>query len=151
MAWLTRITPTNDYAATVLPAIFLLGLGLGTMFMPAINLATHGVRPTDAGVASAMVNTSQQVGGSIGTALLNTLAASATTAWVAGHATKLSADGPAAFQKEAAVHGYVVAFWWATGFLLLSAVVAAVLINAGPEHGNVVDQDDPNSVPVIAH
>ena len=151
MTWLTRITPTGNYASTVLPAIFVLGLGLGTMFMPAMNVATHGVRPTDAGVASAMVNTSQQVGGSIGTALLNTVAASATTAWIAGHAAGPTTDGPKAFRDQAAVHGYTVAFWWAVGFLLAAAVVAAVLIDAGPEHGNTVDADEAAAVPVIAH
>ena len=152
MALLTQITPTSGYTTTVLPGIFLLGLGLGTTFMPAMNLATHGVKPQDAGVASAMVNTSQQIGGSIGTALLNTIAASATTAYVASHALRGLSPSPQDFHNAAAVHGYTTAFWWAVGFLVLAALVAAVCINAGPEHGNVTDpNDDSVRVPVIAH
>ena len=73
----------SSYWALVMPATVLLGVGMGAAFMPAMTLATQGIRPQDAGVASAMVNTSQQVGGSIGTALLNTIAASATTGWIA--------------------------------------------------------------------
>ena len=89
-----------------------------------MTLATQGIRPQDAGVASAMVNTSQQVGGSIGTALLNTIAAGATTTWITANATgNATADATAA-----AVHGYVTAFWWALGIMLLAALLVAVLV-----------------------
>ena len=122
MLMLTQLTPDSSYAALVLPATVLLGVGMGTAFMPAVTLATRGVRPQDAGVASAMVNTSQQVGGSIGTALLNTVAASATTGWIATHA---GADA-----NQAAVHGYTTAFWWALAIMLLAALLVAVLVRA---------------------
>ena len=122
MLMLTQLTPDSSYAALVLPATVLLGVGMGTAFMPAVTLATRGVRPQDAGVASAMVNTSQQVGGSIGTALLNTVAASATTGWIATHA---GADA-----DQAAVHGYTTAFWWALAIMLLAALLVAVLVRA---------------------
>ena len=128
MLLLTQLEIGSSYAALILPAQLLLGLGMGTAFMPAMSLATHGVEPRDAGVASAMVNTSQQVGGAIGTALLNTIAASATTAYVAAHAA--GATTPAAqklLQPQAMVHGYTSAIWWAVGILVVAAVIAADL------------------------
>ncbi len=120
---LTRLQVDSSYAGLVLPAQILLGLGLGTAMMPAMNLATIGVDPRDAGVASAMVNTSQQIGGSIGTALLNTIAATATTSYLAGRAPtpELAAAG--------LVHGFTVALWWGVGVLLLAAFLVTVLIN----------------------
>ena len=124
MLLLTQLKVDSDFATTVLPAEILLGLGLGTMFMPAMNLATRGVAPHDAGVASAMVNTSQQVGGSIGTALLNTIAATATANYLAGHAPSRQ------IAAAAMVHGYAVAIWWAVGILGLAAVTIALLINS---------------------
>ena len=149
MLMLTRLTPDSSYWALVMPATVLLGVGMGAAFMPAMTLATQGIRPQDAGVASAMVNTSQQVGGSIGTALLNTIAASATTGWIASHATDAGAD-PA----EAAVHGYVTAFWWATAIMLLAALIVAVLVQpddrAADEPAGTEDADGP-PVPVLAH
>ena len=81
---LTRIGIGTGYAGHVLPGLLLMGFGLGLVFASAMATATFGVEPHDAGVASAMVNTMQQVGGSIGTALLSTLAASAVTSQLAG-------------------------------------------------------------------
>ena len=115
--------------ALILPAQLLLGLGMGTAFMPAMSLATHGVEPHDAGVASAMVNTSQQVGGAIGTALLNTIAACATTGCITARTT--NAGAAAADAAQAAVHGYVTAFWWAFAIMLLAALLVAALVRTG--------------------
>ena len=148
-------TPALDPARLCI----LLGLGMGTAFMPAMSLATHGVEPRDAGVASAMVNTSQQVGGAIGTALLNTIAASATTAYVASHA-RHGAVGPEAAKLQALVHGYTTAIWWAVGILVLAAAIAFTFVNAG-RHGRDAGRPrapvratgavDELSVPVMAH
>jgi EmrB/QacA subfamily drug resistance transporter len=155
MGILAQIKVDSSYATVLLPGLILMGLGMGTAFMPAMSMATHGVRPEDAGVASAMVNTSQQVGGSIGTALLNTLAASATTAWGKDHARSVADFKNKLFVNEAAVHGYSVAIYWALGILLLSAVLAFVLINAKVQ--NVAERADGEgaaedlAVPVIAH
>ncbi|MCQ0023134.1 MFS transporter [Streptomyces somaliensis DSM 40738] len=132
MLLLTRLEVDTSYTGLVLPAQLLLGLGMGTAFMPAMALATHGVQPRDAGVASAMVNTSQQVGGAIGTALLNTVAASATTAYLTAHAA--SATSPQAqrlVRLEAMVEGYTSAVWWAVGILAAAASIALVMIDAG--------------------
>jgi len=78
---LTRLGLHSTYATDVLPALVLIGIGLGFVVATAINTATAGVRPADSGIASALVNTSQQIGGSVGTALLNTLA----TTWYSNY------------------------------------------------------------------
>ncbi|MFJ5141317.1 MFS transporter [Streptomyces sp. NPDC088707] len=157
MLLLTQLEIGTSYAGLILPAQLLLGLGMGTAFMPAMSLATHGVDPRDAGVASAMVNTSQQVGGAIGTALLNTIAASATTAYLTDNAA--GATTPAAqklLQLQGMVEGYTAAIWWAVGILVASAVIAFTLINTGkPDTGIVAGSgegaEDEVKVPVIAH
>ena len=87
MALLTQLTVSSSYVSGVLPALLLLGLGLGVIFAQAINNATAGVAPQDSGVASALVNTMQQVGGSIGTSALSTIALSATATYLIGHHT----------------------------------------------------------------
>ncbi|MBT2408625.1 MULTISPECIES: MFS transporter [unclassified Streptomyces] len=128
MALLTRLDVGSGYAAHVLPAEILLGVGMGCTFVPAISTATFGVDPRDAGIASAVVNAAQQAGGSIGTALLNTIAASATAAYLGGlpHGSPPSA--------AALVHGYSVAAAWGAGILATAAVLALALINAPAPH-----------------
>ncbi|MFB8205443.1 MFS transporter [Kitasatospora purpeofusca] len=158
MLILTQIDLDTSYPALILPGLVLMGLGMGTAFMPAMSLATHGVQPRDAGVASAMVNTSQQVGGAIGTALLNTIAASATTTWLAAHAGEATNPAAAkAVQFGGMVHGFSTAIWWSFGILALAAVLAFVLINAGRPgtggagEGSGADAVDANQVPVLVH
>ncbi|MET9886280.1 MFS transporter [Streptomyces sp. NPDC006430] len=163
MLLLTQLEVGSSYPALILPAQLLLGLGMGTAFMPAMSLATYGVNPADAGVASAMVNTSQQVGGAIGTALLNTIAASATTAYLTEHAAAAAAGGPTAklVQAQAMVEGYSTAIWWAVGILATSATLALTLITTGrPRVGGPVaagagagatGADAEVKVPVIVH
>ncbi|MFI9115685.1 MFS transporter [Streptomyces venezuelae] len=157
MLLLTQLEVGTSYAGLILPAQLLLGLGMGTAFMPAMSLATLGVDPRDAGVASAMVNTSQQVGGAIGTALLNTIAASATTAYLTDHAAGATTPaGQKLLQLQGMVEGYTAAIWWAVGILVVSAAIAFTLINTGkPDMGVVAgsgaDAEDDVKVPVIAH
>ena len=136
MLLLTQLEVDSSYTTLILPAQLLLGLGMGTAFMTAMSLATLGVEARDSGVASAMVNTSQQVGGAIGTALLNTIAASATTSYVSARAT--DATNEPARQLLAAqgmVHGYTTAIWWAVGILLTSALIAVTLVTARGQGG----------------
>lgn len=155
MLLLTQLEVDSSYAGLILPAQLLLGLGMGTAFMPAMSLSTHGVDPADAGVASAMVNTSQQVGGAIGTALLNTIAASATTSYIASHAA--GAADAKLLELQGIVHGFSAAIWWAVGILVAAAVIAFTLINTGrPRTGAVAagsggGAEDEMRVPVIAH
>ncbi|MEU2492159.1 MFS transporter [Streptomyces sp. NPDC007883] len=160
MLLLTRLEVDTSYAGLILPAQLLLGLGMGTAFMPAMSLSTYGVEARDAGVASAMVNTSQQVGGAIGTALLNTVAASATTAYLAAHAAGATgatgAEAQRLLQLEGMVHGYASAIWWAVGILAASAVIAFTLINSGRPGSTTVASsgaasEDDVRIPVVAH
>ncbi|MFF4690452.1 MFS transporter [Streptomyces sp. NPDC001307] len=154
MLLLTQLEVGSSYAALLLPAMLLLGLGMGTAFMPAMSLATMGVEPRDAGVASAMVNTSQQVGGAIGTALLNTIAASATTSYVKDHIAGAAAK-PQLVQLQGLVHGYTAAIWFAVGILGLAALIAFTFVNAGRPGATTVASgegvEDEVPVPVVAH
>jgi EmrB/QacA subfamily drug resistance transporter len=124
MALLTQLQPDSNYLTLVLPAELLLGLGTSCVMVPALSIGTLGVDRREAGIAAATVNTFSQIGGSLGVALLNTIAASATVAY-------LAANSNPRFRVEAIVHGYSVATGWGVAILLLGAVVAAVLINAG--------------------
>ncbi|MFF9486926.1 MFS transporter [Streptomyces sp. NPDC014676] len=158
MLFLTQLEIDTSYAGVLLPGMLLLGLGMGTAFMPAMSLATLGVEPRDSGVASAMVNTSQQVGGAIGTALLNTIAASATTSYVADHiGGATSRSQQQLVQLQGQVQGYTSAIWFAVGILVAAAAIALVLINAGKPGGTAVagsaDETvgDEMAVPVAMH
>jgi Major Facilitator Superfamily len=115
----------TSYPDWILPALLLVGAGLGVVFGCALNTATYGTGAADAGVASALVNTNQQVGGSIGTALLNTIAASALTSYVLAHGR-----GPLVV-AQAAVHSYVVGFWVSAAILAGSAVVCGLVLRSG--------------------
>jgi EmrB/QacA subfamily drug resistance transporter len=115
----------TSYPGQILPALLLVGAGLGVVFGCALNTATYGTGAADAGVAAALVNTNQQVGGSIGTALLNTLAASALTSYVLAHGR-----GPLVL-AQAAVHSYIVGFWVSAAILAGSAVVCALVLPSG--------------------
>jgi EmrB/QacA subfamily drug resistance transporter len=125
MAWLTGIHIQGNYPVQILGPTVLVGLGMGAIFAPAMNVATMGVRPADAGVASATVNTSQQVGGSIGIALLSSLASGAVTRYLAGkQPTRL-------VQAQATLHGYTTAFWWSAGIFAAGAVICGLLLRPG--------------------
>ena len=122
LALLAQLGVHASYATQVLPGLILVGAGIGFVFPPATNIATEGVDAADAGVASALVNTTPQVGGSIGTALLSTLAASATSSYLAG--TQASAN----LVARAAVHGYTTAFWWSAGIFAAGALITGLLV-----------------------
>ncbi|TDP42034.1 MFS transporter [Nocardia ignorata] len=122
MVWLTFIGLDSSYVTHILPALVLLGLGLGGAMSVAFQGSTAGVQHDDAGVASAMVNTSQQVGGSIGTALLSTIAASAMTDYVSTHE-----PGPLTV-AQGAIESYTTSFWWAAATFVLGAIVIGVLM-----------------------
>ncbi|MEU0412334.1 MFS transporter [Streptomyces griseorubiginosus] len=130
MLVLTQMTVDSSYTTEILPALLLMGLGMGLTFMPVFSTATAGVAPQDSGVTSATVNTSQQVGGSIGTALLNTIATTSSTAYISAHLTNPSQK--ALVVKEGVVHGYTVAIWWAAGIMLLAGLIAGLMVTAKP-------------------
>jgi EmrB/QacA subfamily drug resistance transporter len=125
MLFFTRLKPGSGYAADVLPGLIVVGLGMGCIFAPAFGTATLGIDRTEAGVASAMVNTSQQVGGSVGTALLSTFFATAAASYAASHAAS------AGLSNAASIHGYTTAFWWAAGIFALGLLVALLILPPG--------------------
>ena len=118
----TRLSPDGSYATHVLPGLLIIGAGMGCIFAPAIGTATLGVQVRETGVASAMVNTSQQVGGAVGLALLSTLSASAATHYARAHI------GVPGLVGLATVHGYTTGFWWAAGIFAVGLLVAIVIL-----------------------
>lgn len=131
---LTRLTVDSGYARLVLPAGILLGLGLGAAFVPAVNVATSGVRPRDAGIASAVSVAVQQLGGSIGTVLLNSVAAGAAARYATAHPAPAGPPGDR-MRHEAMVHGFASSSWWATGVLVLAVLITVVLVTGAAGAG----------------
>jgi EmrB/QacA subfamily drug resistance transporter len=145
MLLLTRLNPGSSYAGDVLPSLLLLGAGMGMIFAPAFGTATLGIDSSEAGVASAMVNTSQQVGGSVGTSLLSTLFASSAAAFVRTHA------GLHGLQAAAMVHGYTTAFWWSVGIFAVGVVIALIVFPPRVRPAADVDSAlDAGSVPTAS-
>ncbi|MGV9938604.1 MFS transporter [Streptomyces sp. NPDC003401] len=138
MALLARLALDSTYVAHIMPGMILLGLGIGAVMTTAFQGATAGVHHEDAGVASALINTSQQVGGSISTALLTTIASSAT-------ADHLSSHKPGALTAaQAGVEGYTATLAWGAGIFVIGAALSAFLVpnqTLAPSEGE----------PVIAH
>lgn len=116
---LATLTPTSDYLTLIMPAELLLGLGMGLVFTPAISVATSGVEPRYAGVAAAATSTAMQVGGSIGTAVLNSIAVAATASVAAGPS------------RQALVHGFATATGASAIALVVTAGLVVVLIRTG--------------------
>ena len=115
----------SSYVSHVLPYLLVLGIGFGLSVAPAFSTGTLGLAPRDAGVGSATLNTAQQVGGSIGTSLLNTLAASAATSYLVGRTLT-----PANLQA-ALLHSYTTAFLWSSLIFVAGAVVAGLVLQRG--------------------
>jgi EmrB/QacA subfamily drug resistance transporter len=131
MVWLAQLTPSASYGGHVLPALLVLGVGMGATGAPAMFTATYRVPPTDAGVASAMVNTMQQAGGAVGASGLSTIFASAVSSYVHTHA---HTPRPRLI-STAAVHGYTTAFWvtaaiFAAGAILIGSLVPSIKTRA---------------------
>lgn len=130
MFWLSFLHAGSTYAGSIVGPMILMGLGMGTAMSTSINTATLGVEPRDAGVASAGVNTMQQVGGSVGTALLSSVAGTAGAAYVVS-------DG--ASPLDGTLHGYAVAFLVTSVVFLAGAVVCGSIIPSGRPHRAAAD------------
>jgi EmrB/QacA subfamily drug resistance transporter len=148
MLWLTQLQADSSYFTHVVPSMLLMSLGMGQVFVPLSSTALLGVPNHDAGAASALVNTMQQVGGSLGIAFLNTIATSATVDYAATH------GGPSA---AATVHGFTAAFAVGAGLLATALVVVALLIrrdrptpSGAAGYAGDVAPDEVNAVPVPA-
>jgi EmrB/QacA subfamily drug resistance transporter len=129
LAFFAQLTPSSSYVTHVLPGLFILGLGMPCIFAPSFATATLGVTRFEAGVASAMVNTCQQVGGAVGTAVLSTIFASSASSYASSHA------GTADLATTAEVHGYTTAFYVATIMFAIGFLVAAFVLprRIGPQ------------------
>ena len=127
LAWFTRIGVASAYVVHVLPAELVVSFGLGLAFVSFSSTALSGVDPRDAGVASALANATQQVGGSLGTALLNTVAASATAGYLAAHARNPQAV------PLGLVHGYTSAFVVSAVLLVVAVATAGVMVRPQKE------------------
>ena len=125
---LTRITPQTSYVTHVLPSLIIMSSGMALVFIPLTSTSLHAVSNHDSGVASAMVNTSQQIGGSLGTALLNTIAATASTSYIASHQSLGKLAVPFGL-----VHGFTQSFKVGALLLTLGAVFLAIFINVGKD------------------
>jgi len=128
MLLLSRITPETSYLTHVVPSLLIMSSGMALVFIPLTSTSLHAVSNHDTGVASAMVNTSQQIGGSLGTALLNTVAATATTTFAAANSQLGDKVMPFAM-----THGFTVAFKFSAALLFVGAVVLFFFINIGKE------------------
>jgi hypothetical protein len=129
MAWLAQLGAHTGYSKGILGPILLAGCGFGMVFAAAFTAGTYGVGPHDAGVASATVSVGQQLGASVGTALLNTLFASAVTAYLTTHTS--TSSNKASLNDLAQAHGYDTAFWWTSGIAVGGAVISGALLRGG--------------------
>jgi len=145
MVLLTRLGLDSNYAPDLLVPLMIIGFGMGSTMPAAMQTATLGVDREFAGVASAMVNTSQQVGGSIGVALLNTLAATAATNYLADN------GGAADAAAQAAIHSYATAYWWSAAFFAFGAVLAAFLFRRKSHDPSVATPAASAEAPVLVH
>ncbi|WP_067793159.1 MFS transporter [Actinomadura formosensis] len=145
MLWMLTLDAGTGYAGGVLVVQLLVGFGAGMIMPVAMNYATRGVGQGDAGVASASVNTAQQVGSSVGIALLNTIATSATADYLASHGRS------PAIAKQAVVEGFGTAGTWAAGILAAGALIVAVLMNTPRPRPQAAAEDAGSAEPLLAH
>ncbi|MCF2525627.1 MFS transporter [Yinghuangia soli] len=145
--WLTFVTVEKQYLTHVFPGMVMIGLGLGLVFTAVASTALIGVAEHDAGAASASINAVQQVGGALGTALLNSIAIAASKDAMADKTAELGdrmGNPEVAMQAgiQAQLDGYTQAFGWAAAIMVVGAIVAALLVNAGkdslPSEGGAV-------------
>jgi MFS family permease len=114
----TQVSVGGSYFGDLLPGFLLIGVGMGFSFVPISIAALAGVEGPEAGLASGLINTSQQIGGALGLALLTTVATT--------HTSNLIADGTA--QPQALTDGFSLGFWVAAGFALVSLVTTLVVL-----------------------
>ncbi|WP_412543793.1 MFS transporter [Longispora sp. K20-0274] len=145
MVWLTQLKIDSSYPAFIMPALVIMAVGMALVFVPLGNTALSGVDPRDAGVASALLNTSQQIGGSLGVALLNTVFTTALANFITSHA---KTDGIEKATALGAVHGYNVAFTVSAVLLGASAVIIFLMIQNTPANTAAGDSAE---APAMAH
>jgi hypothetical protein len=152
LAWLTRIGVHSSYESAVLGPLLLAGLGFGFTMAPSMNTGTFGVAPQDAGAASAALNTGQQVGGSIGTSLLNTIFAGAVAQYLTSHlspATLVHGRPAPSLTEMSLIHGYTTGFWVAAAIFGAGAVICGTLLRSGPLRSPVSAAASAKAEPVL--
>jgi EmrB/QacA subfamily drug resistance transporter len=122
LLWLTQLQPGSSYLAHLVPSMVVISLGMGQVFVSLSSTALLGVPNHDAGVASALVNAMQQIGGSLGIAFLNTIATNATVSYAKAH------GGPSA---SAVTHGFTTAFGYGAGIFAVATVAVGLIVRAG--------------------
>jgi EmrB/QacA subfamily drug resistance transporter len=137
LVWMTGLDADSTYVAHVMPPLLVFALGLGLVMSLAMSTATAGIDAADAGVGSASVNTMQQIGGSIGTALLSTLAASAATDFMAGKTPTPDVV------TQSALESYSTAYMWSAAFFAVGAIVCALMFRRG------APRQDPDAAPTV--
>src|SRR4051794_6109189 len=145
MVLLAQLDAESSYLTGVVPGLVIMSLGLGCVMGLAMGTATYGVDPADAGIAGIAVNTMQQVGGSLGTALLSTLAISAMTSQLGG------ARGTPEAVAAASAHGYTTAFWWSAALLAIGGLLSWVLIESRSSEALAPESDTTSAQPLVAH
>jgi EmrB/QacA subfamily drug resistance transporter len=131
MVWLAQLGPRTGYVDGLLGPLILVAIGVGMVIAPSINAGTFGVAPQDAGEASATVTVGQQLGASIGTALLNTIFLGAVTSYLAAHLASPLTDRQA-LTRLALAHAYDTTFWWTAAIFAGGAVICGALLRRGP-------------------
>ena len=121
-----RLPVHGNYFTDLFPAFIISGVGLALAFVPMSIGALSGVRPTDAGVASGLINTTQQVGGAIGVAVATTVATTFTSRYVDSHV------GATAQSAAALSHGFQAAFYVLAGMAAVGAVTAFLMLESNP-------------------
>lgn len=129
LAWISRLTPNSTYPEILGPLI-LIALGMGMSFVPLTLTAVSGVRPTDAGLASALLNTAQQVGGALGLAVLATVAINASRSKAESLAVASHGHLSGSAAAIATTHGYTTAFTAASGLALIGFLISALAIRS---------------------
>jgi EmrB/QacA subfamily drug resistance transporter len=137
-----RLPVDGHYFSDLLPAFLLSGIGLALAFVPMSIGGLTGVRQSDAGIASGLINTTQQVGGAIGVAVATTVATTFTSHYVDAHA------GASPLGGAALTHGFQIGFYVLAGLALLGAILAAVLVESTPAEPVEIDDAEPALVPV---
>jgi predicted MFS family arabinose efflux permease len=142
MFLLTRIGVDTHYYAWTLGGLALVGLGAGSATIVGLDMSSVGVAPEDIGVAGSLANVVQQIGPAIGIAVLSTVAATATTHYVAGN------TGIHNLTAQATVHGYTTAFWYGTAIFAAAAVICTTLVRSGTQTGASSAQTGASSDPM---
>ena len=146
LIWFSQVSVDGEYVSDILPASLLAAFGLGLAFVPMTIAAVSGVSGREAGLASGLINTSQQVGGALGLAILATIANSRTDDVMA------AAGGAKAALPTALTEGFQDAFMVGAGFAIVGAILAAVLISNkdSREHAEAARRGEVEAVPVAA-